>query len=177
MKVPITIQTERLLFRPLALSDLKTAHAYAGDVENSKYMLFLPNETIEDTEKFLRYAEKEWQKDAPNAYEFAIVLDGEHIGAVSVELDGMRQEGELGWVLHQKHHGKGYGTEAAKAVLDFALKELKVKKLVAHCDARNAASKKVMENIGMTLVSDEGMRTYRDGERAKECEYSLEASK
>ena len=177
MKTDLTISTKRLLLRPFALTDLGSAHAYAGDAENSKYMLFLPNETIADTEKFLRYAAKEWEKDLPRAYEFAIVLEGRHIGAVSVEIDEKGQEGEMGWVLHSGYQGKGYATEAAKALSDFAINELKVTKLVAHCDFRNTASKKVMENIGMALISDDGVRTYRDGETAKECEYGLEVSK
>ena len=49
----MTIRTDRLLLRPLCSSDLKTVHEYAGDAENTKYMLFLPNTTEQETADFL----------------------------------------------------------------------------------------------------------------------------
>ena len=80
----MTIKTERLLLRPLCLDDMKTVHEYASDLENTKYMLFLPNTTEQETITFLNSVEQEWQKTTPSFYEFAIVLDGIHIGAISI---------------------------------------------------------------------------------------------
>lgn len=51
--------TERLRLRPLCLDDLPTVHEYAGDVENTKYMIFLPNATEQESEAFLRKVEEE----------------------------------------------------------------------------------------------------------------------
>lgn len=67
------IKTERLLLRPLCLKDLKTVHAYASDLENTQYMLFLPNETEQETAAFLSSVEQEWAKEHPECFEFAIV--------------------------------------------------------------------------------------------------------
>ena len=47
------IYTDRLMLRPFTLNDLESTHLYAGDIDNSKYMIYLPNETKEQTEKFL----------------------------------------------------------------------------------------------------------------------------
>ena len=76
------IKTDRLLLRPLCLSDLKTVHEYACDLENTKYMLFLPNVSVQETYNFLCSVEEEWQQEHPSAFEFAIVLDDVQIGAV-----------------------------------------------------------------------------------------------
>ena len=81
------IKTDRLILRPLDISDLATVHTYASDEENTKYMFWLPNDTIEETKQFLSDVTNEWKKAVPNYYEFAIVFEGLQIGAISVMLN------------------------------------------------------------------------------------------
>ena len=140
------IQTERLKLRPLDISDAVTVHEYASDDENTTYMYFLPNRTMEETCEFLSYVTSEWKKDAPDTYEFAVVLDGIQIGVVSVALNDERTEGEMGWIINKRYWHNGYAYEAACAVRDFALNVLKVPRLIAQCDYRNDKSYKLMEN-------------------------------
>lgn len=78
-----------------------------------------------------------------------------------VYLNEDKSDGELGWILNKKYWGKGFATEAALAIKSFAVKQLKVKKLVAHCDCRNLNSAHVMEKIGLSLES-KGERQYPD---------------
>lgn len=168
------LKTERLILRPLNIADLDTAHAYAADVETTAYMMWLPNNTIEETVRFLTKVTNEWDKENPNFYEFAIVLDAQHIGAISVSLNGDRTEGELGWILNKQYWGKGYAVEAAIAIRDFAIDQLKVIKLTANCDYRNINSFKLMEKIGLVLEKDAGTRIYpKTLETARELTYSL----
>ena len=170
----IELKTNRLILRPLDIEDLNTVHAYASDIENTKYMIHLPNDIIEQTSQFLTNVTHEWQKDEPIFYEFAITLDGIQIGAVSVYLNEQRTEGELGWIINKNYWGKGYATEAAMAVKDFAINELKVSVIVAHCDYRNIASCKIMEKIGLVLVSDNCVRQYpKTAETSRELMYSF----
>jgi len=174
MKEPFIICTKRLSLRPFMLSDLFSLHEYASDIENSKYMLHLPNATIAQTQNFLQRVVDEWEKDLPGFYEFAVLLNGKHVGAVSVHLDDFRQEGEMGWVMNKLYQGNGYATEAATAVCAFAKNELKVKKLVAHCDYRNEASCKVMQKIGLVLECEDGVRKYKESDdEIKELKYCL----
>ena len=159
----VEIKTQRLLLRPLDIGDVETVHEYAGDMENTRYMMFLPNRSVEETRAFLERVAAEWQKEAPQFYEFAVVLDGRQIGAVSVALeDG---EAELGWILNRRYWNHGYVTEAALALKDFVVNTLGRRVLCAHCDTCNRASARVMEKLGMTLES-EGPRTYRDARGA-----------
>ena len=169
------IKTERLLLRPLCLDDLKTVHAYASDLENTQYMLFLPNETELETAAFLSSVEQEWAKEHPECFEFAIVLDDIQIGAVSICLDEIPGQGEIGWILNKKHWGCGYATEASMAVLNFAKAQLQLQSVIAHCDWRNLPSAGVMKKIGMRLVDESGTRTYvKRGETAQELTYMIE---
>ena len=168
------MKTDRLILRPLDISDWATVHAYAGDEENTKYMLWLPNDTVEETKQFLNSVTNEWQKAVPDYYEFAIVFEGMQVCAVSVALNDSRDAGELGWVLNKRYWKRGIAAEAAFAVKDFALNVLKLQKLVAHCDYRNTPSANLMRKLGMTLENDTGTRTYpKTGETVQELTYSF----
>lgn len=67
--------------------------------------------------------------------------------------------GEIGYVLDPAHEGHGYATEAALELLRLAFEELALHRVVARIDARNDASGRVLERIGMRreayLVSNE----------------------
>ena len=156
----IEIKTERLRLRPLGLKDLNDVHAYASDPENTRYMLFLPNDTLEETETFLRSAEQEWQAAQPLDYEFGIELQGHVIGAVSVYLNDERTEGEMGWILSKRFWKQGYMLEAALAVRNYAIQKLGVMRLVAHCDDRNEPSWRLMEKLNFRREDANGSRTY-----------------
>lgn len=167
------IKTERLVLRPLDISDLESMHEYASDQENTMYMCHLPR-TIEETAEFLSSVTKEWRKDMPRFYEFAIELDGILIGSISVYLSDNHDSGDLGWIINKKYWHNGYATEAAMALKDFVLNILQVKRLTANCDYRNTASSRVMEKIGLKLESDNGVRVYRKkNETARELTYLL----
>lgn len=171
----IEFKTERLLIRSMQIRDLKTTYAYQGDHELTKYMMFLPDESIEATKRFIEEIETEQQGENPRRFEMVIFLGEEHIGGISIYLEEDNGEtvGELGWILREEYQGKGYITEAAKAVMEWSFTNLGIKKIIAHCDQRNKASKKVMENIEMFLEK-EGTRIYKKtNEKAKEYKYSI----
>lgn len=65
---------------------------------------------------------------------------------------------------------KGIASEAA-----FAINTLHLKKLIANCDYRNAASYTLMNKIGLKLEKDDGVRTYpKKHETVKQLTYSME---
>ncbi len=169
----LKVTTKRLLLRPLGVNDLDAVHEYASDKDNCTYMMFLPNETRDETYSFLKAVEEGWKCNPPKFYEFAIELSGSVIGAISVyPIDSYTAE--LGWILNAKYQGNGYATEAGLAVRDLALNSLCYKKLIAHCDARNVASYSLMEKLGMKLEDDSKTRTNKgDTEPVKEFMYSL----
>lgn len=171
----VELRTDRLLIRSMQEGDIKSTYAYQGDIELTKYMLFLPDDSIEATKEFIKDIEAEQQSADPRRFELIILLGDEHIGGISVykENDNGETVGELGWIMRKEYQGKGFVTEAAKAVMEFSFNELGLRKIIAHCDARNKASARVMEKIGMTLES-EGMREYKKtGETAGELKYAI----
>ena len=155
---------------------LESTDAYARDAENTKYMMFLPNESKEETLTFLKNAQREWQKDKPVVFEYAILLDDVHIGAVSFDfLNEERTEVEMGWIVNKRYWGHGYATEAAKIMMDFCVHELGIKKFIAHCDAENIGSYRTMEKLGMKRVSvSDGRKNRGSDEARREYRYELE---
>lgn len=173
MPTTFQIPTPRLTLRPLGTEFLESAHQYSSDAENTKYMMFLPNESIDETRAFLLACESEWAKPEPAFYEFAILTDGVHIGAVSIYPNEQKDAAELGWILNPSYHNRGYATEAARAVMDFAKAELNIHRFVAHCDTENIASRKVMEKLGFVRTAETGGRKNKGSDEERH-EYTYE---
>lgn len=167
------IKTERLLLRPLCTNDLETVHQYASDHKITRYMMSLPNDTIEESQKFIDDAVAQWQKTSPDFYEYAVILDDFQIGGVCLYMTEDRKQGELGWILNPDYQGRGYAVEAAKAVIDLA-RHLELESVFARCDSRNKVSEKVMQRLGMILEYDNGTRYYeKKNETAGELKYTF----
>lgn len=57
----------------------------------------------------------------------------------------------LGYCLHQAAWGRGYATEAARALLQWAFDTLEVNRIQSEADSRNVASARVLEKLGFEL--------------------------
>jgi ribosomal-protein-alanine N-acetyltransferase len=173
---PIELRTDRLLLRPWRLSDLDDAFTYASDPEWARYLWFTPQPyTRRDAEEFIaRAVQDTWAEQA----QFAIDLDGHAIGGVRVYVTGppANTVAGLGYNIGRAHWNKGYVTEAARRVLEYALKTVGLHKVYASADARNLASIRVMQKLGM---QQEGIlrehRFYR-GEWVDEVRFGILAS-
>jgi RimJ/RimL family protein N-acetyltransferase len=72
------------------------------------------------------------------------------IGDVNLQwLSGEHRQGEIGFVLHPDHHGRGFAREAALVMLRLGFEGLGLHRIIGRCDGRNAASAKAMERLGM----------------------------
>lgn len=63
------------------------------------------------------------------------------------------QQVELGWVLDPAHTGRGYATEAVRALLRHCFEDLQVHRVIASCFLANDASWRLMERVGLRLES------------------------
>lgn len=173
------IITDRLTLRPVSLGDLEQVYQFCGDKEAITQMVYLPSDSMEETKETILRAMEEWQKETPEFHEFAVLLGVQTIGLVTVYFLEQPDTAELGWVLHKDYQGKGYATEAARAVMEYAMKELGFSHLIALCDKRNAASYHVMERLGFFLTQENGVRYNRseDGVPAVELTYTFKRPK
>ncbi|MBR5097441.1 MAG: GNAT family N-acetyltransferase [Treponema sp.] len=160
------LETERLRVVPQSMKYLESTHEYASDRQNMRYMMFLPNDSIEETKTFLANSEAEWKSANPRDFQCAILRGDEHIGGVSVTLSGdassnsarSSMSAELGWCLKKSAQGNGYAQEAAAALILWTNKTFGVTRFIAHCDTENAPSWTTMEKLGMKRVGRAGGR-------------------
>jgi ribosomal-protein-alanine N-acetyltransferase len=84
--------------------------------------------------------------------------DGRVIGRCGLEpvptADGL--EGEAAWMFARRWWGRGLATEAGRALIDFGLHDLRLRRVFAEADRRNPASLAVMRKLGMRRVGERG---------------------
>lgn len=76
------------------------------------------------------------------------------IGQVGINAGPLFPEKELGWLLYDGHEGRGYVTEAARAMRDWAFGTLGLASLVSYVDPANSRSCAVAERLGAVLDPD-----------------------
>jgi ribosomal-protein-alanine N-acetyltransferase len=74
---------------------------------------------------------------------------------------------EILFSLRQRYWGKGLGTEAVFAVLDYAFRKLRLDRIVALVDAENTALVRLVRHAGMAFFTKDGARTYWDVTEAR----------
>ena len=170
----MTITTPRLTLRPVRMEDLEARHAYCSDPENTRYMMFLPNARVEETEAYIRKCMAEMAVPAPRSYEFTALLGDNQIGGFSLERHGA-DRAALGWILDKHYWGKGYALEAAQALIRWGRDALDIRHFTAYCDSENAASYRLMERLGMRRTACDGGRKNRSSDEERlELTYELE---
>ena len=93
----------------------------------------------------------QWQLFGHGAFMIDIEASGECVGQVGINHGPLFPEKELGWFLYDGHERRGFATEAAAALLDWALVELRPASLVSYVDPDNIASQAVAVRIGGSL--------------------------
>ncbi len=146
-----TLETKRLILRPFAEADAKEVSALCNSYRVYISTLSLPYPYLEEHALSWIRLHKEWHEKELR-YEFALVVKETQqlIGAIGLSQNKQHQNGELGYWLGEAYWNKGYGTEAAQAILSFAFQEKQYHKIFALHFASNPASGRIMEKIGMT---------------------------
>jgi RimJ/RimL family protein N-acetyltransferase len=136
------LKTERLVLRAPRGEDAQAITRLAGDRRVAVNTARIPHPYgIKDAEQFLAAVNRR----AGEAV-FAITLDGSLIGACGIH--PCESEPEIGYWLGVPYWGKGYMTEAARAMIDHAFGTLQHEALAAGARVSNPASRRVLEKCG-----------------------------
>ena len=150
-KILPTLQTQRLLLRPMERSDFADMYDYARREDTSRYLVWTPHPSLEYTRNYLGYIAKLYRKG--QFFDWAIVekSSGRMIGTCGfTQLDLQHHVGEIGYVLNPTRHGRGYATEAVMRVLDYGFRELGLNRIEGRYMAENTPSRRVMERCGLS---------------------------
>jgi RimJ/RimL family protein N-acetyltransferase len=151
----IELRTARLRIRDPLPADLEGWHRLWSDTRNLRFVEHMQTHTPEASRASLQSA-IDAARAAPRVkYFFAVeTLAGEFAGDVGfmTEPIGDGVLGGIGWLLLPEHQGKGYATEAVRALIPRMFRDWGVTVIDAGCNAANKASERVMQKGGMALV-------------------------
>jgi RimJ/RimL family protein N-acetyltransferase len=156
--IPV-LETERLVLRAPRLEDAERIAMLANERRIAENTARIPHPyALADAEAFLAAANR---SDRETAFLIALA-DGTLIGACGLELrEGPGAAGtmpELGYWLGAAYWGRGFATEAVRALIDHAFTDLELEALQAGARVTNPASRRVLEKCGFQWT---GVGLYR----------------
>ncbi len=140
------LATERLLLRPIQMSDSSAFFEIFSDAEVMKYWSSEPIETAEEAETLVK-EELAWVTGV--SWGIELQASAQLIGKIVLfNFSEQNRRAELGYILGRHHWGKGYMTEALDCVLAHAFGELALHRIEADTDPDNLPSLALLEHFG-----------------------------
>ena len=150
MSKKIHIETERLILREWEESDLKDFARMNGDPMVMQYLPRLLDEKA--SKRHIKEFQKHFKKYGYGLYVLELKDTGEFVGFTglkNLEIDvPFAPAVELAWRIDYEYWGKGYGSEAAKAVMEYAFNDLGMKELIAFTVYDNERTIHLMDKLG-----------------------------
>lgn len=147
-----TINTERLLIRPLETNDADFIVELLNDPSFIQNIGDRNVRTVEDAEKYILNGPV--VSNEKNGFGLCLVVlkeTGESIGMCGLIKRDQLDDVDLGYAFLPRFWGKGYAVEAAKATLEFGWQTVGLKRIVAITDPANTPSNRVLEKLGFVF--------------------------
>lgn len=157
------IETERLLLRKPVLEDAQPALALLTDPVAMAWLGGVHPDAAANPEFVVRRWLERWQGNECGPFSVVRLEDGRWLGRIGILVWDVRTwthttfgeagefaQPELGWALAGEHWGKGYATEGALAVREWAYTERGFERLVSLIEPANIRSQRVAERLGAT---------------------------
>ncbi|HEX6536395.1 MAG TPA: GNAT family N-acetyltransferase [Gemmatimonadaceae bacterium] len=145
-----TLETPRLILRPLVLSDAPEVQRLAGAREIADTTLTIPHPYRDGmAEQWIETHDAQFAEGKMVTCGATERGGGALTGVISLVLEREHARAELGYWIGTPYWGRGYATEGARAMLRYAFSELGLSRVYACHFSRNPASGKVMRKIGM----------------------------
>ncbi len=146
----LRLETPRLILREFREDDFSAVYDFESRPETQRYEHHIPSQ--EQIRAQLAQLVVDSARLPRTSCRLAVTLRGDDTprGRISLKLNWEEsREWEIGWTIHPDLWGRGYASEAAHAMLEFAFRTCGAHRVVAFCNAHNAASERVMQKIGM----------------------------
>lgn len=139
------LETNRLILRPISLTDAKDMFAYSSNAENT-YYVYPKHQTLDDTKFTIA---NYFMSDPLGKYGIELKNEKKLIGSIDLRIRPQQLGAEIGYILNQEYQGQGYATEAVKQIIKFAFETLELEKVAATCNRENIESEALMLRVGM----------------------------
>jgi ribosomal-protein-alanine N-acetyltransferase len=145
------LETPRLRLRLFTYDDVEIMYTLGSDPEIIKYAETEPAKDIEEARQRLEEGPLyDYEKYGYGRFAVELKDTGKVIGFCGIKYLPEIDLPEVGYRYLTEYWGRGIGTEAAQACVEFARQDLKIRKLVALIIPENIASIRVAEKLGMT---------------------------
>lgn len=156
----LSFETNRLLLRPLELTDAEAMFIMDKNPSVHKYLWQKPVQEIDEVIKVINYVHEQYKRN--NIGRFATILKetGEFIGWTGIKfVDDHTENGntnfyDFGYRLDERFWNKGYATEATEFWLNYGLNDLKVDNLNAYTHSQNTPSNQVLKKVGFNFMEE-----------------------
>lgn len=135
-----TIQTERLLLRPMRPDDLEDLFAVFGNADAMRYWSTPPHPDRTHTADLIQATV---DADPATTAEFAIEWQGKVIGKAA-----LWQMPEIGYIIHPDYWRRGFAREALIALIAYGFEKRMMDKITADVDPDNLASVRLLQDLG-----------------------------
>jgi RimJ/RimL family protein N-acetyltransferase len=170
------LRTNRLDLRPYLEDDGDLLYELQSDPDTTKYLYYGPLAREEVDATLGRKRTRNVLRGEGDALQLVAALraTGERVGEATLGWPSEEHRGgEVGYLVHTAHRGRGYATEMAAEMLRLAFDDLGLHRVVGRLDARNTASAKVLERLGMRREAHLLSNEYVKGEWCDELTYAL----
>jgi len=141
-----TLETQRLLLRPLQIEDFDAYARHMADAESARFLGGVQPRTVA-WRSFLQIAGS-WQLLGFSMFSVILKSSGEWIGRVGPWVPEGWPGTEVGWGIVREHCNRGYATEAATATIDWAFWRLGWTDVIHAIDPDNTVSQAVARKLG-----------------------------
>lgn len=162
IKAPVIIKTERLIIDDIKKEDKEQYFMLYTDEALNQWWGYDYREDLGKNPPTPEYFYSFMQalKEKKEEYSFAIRLDGQMIGELVLYNFDQDESAEMGFRLKREYHGHGFAFESAFALKEYVFNTLKAKTIKCKCFKQNIASKKLIEKLGFSLISEDQTHYY-----------------
>ena len=156
----LTLQTNRLILRPLEISDAQAMFDMNKNPEVHKYLWQTPEKNIGESIKVIDYVQEQYKKNKIGRFATILKETNEFIGWTGIKFVNDQTENgntnfyDYGYRLDEKFWNKGYATEASIAWLDYGFNQMKIEKMNAYTHFENGASNHILQKVGFNFIED-----------------------
>jgi [ribosomal protein S5]-alanine N-acetyltransferase len=144
------ITTPRLRLRPFADTDAPDVQRLACDRRIAETTLTIPHPYVAGmAEAWIATHEASWENGRGLVLAITLRETGELTGAMGMTLTPEHRSGELGYWMGVPYWGRGFATEAARALCEYGFRTLHLHRIHARHFVINPASGRVLEKLGM----------------------------
>ncbi|MEZ3498545.1 GNAT family N-acetyltransferase [Pantoea sp. KPR_PJ] len=148
-------ESERLLYRPVRMSDVDALFRIYGDVRTHAFNPRGPHQSIEESRRVILQRAADRERYGFDDWAVAEKCDPQRVigfGGVFVSEFNGEQTNNLGYRFEPAAWGRGYATELARRALSYAFDELKLADVVGVTRENHLASRRVLEKAGLVLT-------------------------